>query len=244
MLQPDWQVLPADGSQASVESHDAPKTPVQHGSLVAPHASHVPPPDGHTSEPPLHEAPAATHVVLEGSQQPPFVHPLPGQHASPVAPHAVQVVPDAHATPLQHDPAQSAAVSALSPAGTQPTHVPWVVSQRSELWHSELAVHDDAQVVEVAQPRPFGQVEAPPPHVPAPLHVPGDVSTPSLHERDPHAVPLPGYTHAPDVSQSVAPQVPPVVQAPAQQCVPLPAGPQMSVAHWAFDVHDVPAPQP
>ncbi len=231
MLQPDWQVLPADGSQASVESHGEVMRPLQQGSFEAPHPSQEPPLDGHTSEPPLHEAPATIHVVLEGSQQPPFVHESPGQHASPVAPHAGQVVPVAHATRLQHEPAQSAAVSALSPDGTHPTHVPWDVSQTSPLWHSELDAHDDAQVVELAQPRPFGQVEVPPPHVPAPLHVPGEVSTPSLHESVPHAVPLPGYTHEPDVSQSVAPQGAPVVQAAEQQCVPVPAGPHMSLAH-------------
>ena len=65
-----------------------------------------------------------------------------------------------------------------------------------------------------------------------------------LHDVLPQDVPLAGYTHAPEVSQSVAPQLPPVVHAAVQQCVPVPAGPQMPLAHALFAVHDVPAPQP
>jgi hypothetical protein len=62
--------------------------PAQHASLVAPHATHAPPVAGHTSVPPLQVALAATHFVVEGSQQPPLVHAPPEQQASPVAPQA------------------------------------------------------------------------------------------------------------------------------------------------------------
>ena len=47
----------------------------------------------------------------------------------------------------------------------------------------------------------------------------------------------------PDVSQPVAPQLPPVVQAAVQQ-FPVPSVPQTPLEHWAFAVHALPAPQP
>jgi hypothetical protein len=77
-------------------------------------------------------------------------------------------------------------------------------------------------------------------HVPLPLQVPAGVSTP-LAQVPPHAVPLVGYTHAPDALQSVAPQAPLPVQAAVQQCVPVPPGPQSESVHWSFAVHVAPA---
>jgi hypothetical protein len=174
MLQPDSQV-PVAELHARLDWH---AEPMQHPWPEPPHASQVPPDDGHTSVPLLHELPATMQLLLAGSQQPPFVQADPvEQHDSPVAPHAEQVVPVSHATALQQDWAQSAAVSALSPLGTQLTHAPVVVSQTSLPAQSALTVHEDQQAVALAQPKSPGQAEVvPPPHVPEPLHVPPVVS--------------------------------------------------------------------
>jgi len=134
-------------------SEDAHVEPLQQGWVEAPHASHEPPDDGHTSPPPLHEPPAATQVSSEESQQPPLLHAFPvAQQESPVAPHAEQMAPVRHATALQHDLAQSPALSALSPLGTQLTHAPVVVSQTSVPSQPALVEHELAQAVELAQP--------------------------------------------------------------------------------------------
>ncbi len=102
----------------SPEGHGV--APLQQASPVTPHATQVPPAAGHTSAPPLHEPPAATHVgvAVEVSQQPPLVHVSPAQHGSVVPPHVMHEVPlqicvAEHALPpamqvfdpLQHTPA-------------------------------------------------------------------------------------------------------------------------------------------
>jgi hypothetical protein len=104
-------------------------------------------------------------------------------------------------------------------------------------------VHVVAQLVAFAQAKPPGHgVDAPPAQVPAPLHVPPEVSSPLLHDVAPHRVPLPAYLHAPNVSQSVAPQVPPVTHDVEQQRLPVPKGPQIMLAHASALVHGAPAP--
>jgi hypothetical protein len=51
-----------------------------------------------------------------------------------------------------------------------------------------------------------------------------------------------GYTHAPDASQSVAPQVASDVEhAAEQQCVPAPEAPQTPLEHWSLDEQAAPA---
>jgi hypothetical protein len=61
-----------------------------------------------------------------------------------------------------------------------------------------------------------------------------------LHE-DPQELPL-GYTHAPEASQSEAPQAPLWMHDAAQQCVPLPEGPHTPSEHWSCAVHVPPGP--
>jgi hypothetical protein len=74
-------------------------------------------------------------------------------------------------------------------------------------------------------------------HAPLPLHV-----LPRLPVA-PQLVLLPGNTHAPVASQSVAPHAPPIgLHVAAQQCVPVPATPQLfGMLHWSFELHAAPA---
>ena len=62
------------------------------------------------------------------------------------------------------------------------------------------------------------------------------------HVSGPQLVPVAGYTHAPDASQSVAPQVASEVEhAAEQQCVPAPDAPQAPLEHWSLAEQAAPA---
>jgi hypothetical protein len=103
-------------------------------------------------------------------------------------------------------------------------------------------LHDERHAVALAHFRPPEQADdVPPMHVPAPSHVPPFVSVPFWHEEAPQLVPLGGYTHAPVLLQSVAPHVPPVVQAAVQQRVPVPDGPHTPLVHWSVAPQTAPA---
>jgi hypothetical protein len=95
-------------------------------------------------------------------------------------------------------------------------------------------LHDERHAVALRHFRPPGHgAEVPPMHEPAPSQVPPLVRTPFWHEEAPQLIPLGGYTHAPVVLQSLAPHVPPVVQAAVQQWEPVPDAPHTPLVHWS-----------
>lgn len=145
---------------------------------------------------------------------------------------------------LQHDVAQSEVLSVESPLMTHVPHVLAVTSQTLLPSQPELAVHVVAQAVLLRHAKLPVQTAALVEHWPVPVQVPAGVSMPAL-QVFPQAVLLVGYTQAPEVSQSVAPQAPPVVQLAVveQQWVPVPPlGPQSALVHWSLPPHAAPVP--
>ncbi len=92
-------------------------------------------------------------------------------------------------------------------------------------------MHDVLHADQLAHVRLLGHgLGVPAAQLPEPSQVDG-VSVLPVHEA-PHAVPDATNTHAPLLSQSVAPHAPPIgVHAAVQQCVPVPLVPQMLFAH-------------
>ncbi len=128
-----------------------------------------------------------------------------------------------------------------------PGESPQPVPAASQVWPAAQpvivpGVHVVAHAVPPAQPRWLGQAAVPPPlQVPEPLQVPAavNIEVAPLHDAMPPLVVLLGYWHAPPLSQPVAPQVEPVVQAALQQ-LPVPLSPQTLLAHWPLLVHVLP----
>jgi hypothetical protein len=107
-------------------------------------------------------------------------------------------------------------------------------------WQSLSDAHAVLHAVRLAQTKPPGQpLGVPATHPPVPLQADA-VSWPLPHAV-PHDVPLPGNTHAPTASQSLAPQVPAVgLHAAVQQRVPVPLTPQTELVHWSVAPHVAP----
>ncbi len=110
------------------------------------------------------------------------------------------------------------------------------------LSHWESSVHDVRQEVASLQMKPPAHaVGRPAMQPPAELQL-LTVSIPAAHDV-PHVAVDVGYMQAPPAAeQSVAPHVPPVTQAAAQQCVPVPVAPQLPRRHWSFAEQVAPAP--
>jgi hypothetical protein len=98
-----------------------------------------------------------------------------------------------------------------------------------------VTLHEVAQMVPL-HTKSLQELMAPGVQLPDPLHAPWAVCMSVAHDAAPHIVELPGYTQAPLVLQSLAPQGAPVVHALEQQC-PVPPAPQIPLEHAPLLVH-------
>jgi hypothetical protein len=237
------------GFAQSVSEPHAVLQPVAGTQMYAPHATgapgvHVPEPlqvPWGVKLPPLHDD-ALPHVPPEG-----YTHaPAPSQSVAPHVPPVVHAdvqqwvpVPLAPHFPLVHwSPDEHA-----PPAACFATHVPLGPGFRQKAAGSSQSVsppHAVLHAVTLAQMKPPAHGAGEPVlHAPEPSQVPPAVSMPFAHAGWPHERPGAGYLHAPAESQPLAPHVPPVVHAAAQQ-LPAPVVPQTPLAHAPAAEHGWP----
>ena len=104
------------------------------------------------------------------------------------------------------------------------------------------ALHAVLHDVASAQMKPPAHAAlTPAAHEPA-RHVEACVSIEPVQDAGAHVVDEEGKTHAPDVSQPVAPQVLPTGEHAAAQQLPVPETPQTPLVHWASPEQTAPLP--